>query len=778
MKQITFFRHTVLCTLAVSMFSLTSCSDKENAFDSESLKDLEAFTFDTSSKVDLSVNLGSAAAKQVIAVYPTEVDVISANMHYDMLYSAFTDEYGNLDTDIKIPAAIDKVWMVSLTKPDLGVMTADVVDGKIVVSNISGTRAVTDSNTTEDSDGNITTVQSDGSSLTLYNIDDYVTVHEGTITGQHASQGYKTLSNVSKSDMGTFWCIDKWMPSSDITSPYRYGKTDDTNGLKSTNEKMAEYSGDLHTNETNWVKNNYTTIANYDASQINQHMTGETTVVENADGSTTTTTYTGSELWVTFIKEQAAYQNTFGYYIYKTDNPPTTEAEGYALERIVLWPNIAIQSHDPYKRGSRQTADLTSNDYTIYTQDAPLTVGERTQLLFKDPETGAISKIFPPGYSVGFWFCADAHDPGWNTNGSSCKGLKMDYTNSLIFTQNNKRYDPWRWNKSGERYNINSYFGNSNPDLNNSSLIISNKYKSRFVQYDTTLYGEEFTLYAIEDGGDTSFNDMLFAVSRKDNTEVTNSNSDVKLYSEKKYHTVATYAFEDQWPTGGDFDMNDVIIEHDQLQTYTEDNYVHSVRDKFTLSPESKAIHQNAFYVQFPEGQEGNVANLKVTVDGVEMPNRWEAETNSVIVFTDQVEAKNTGKTTVIVTRDLSGTQYEVGHLEYHPYLIANAIVDDVTYVGAGRTEIHIPGDDITSLGKTLTVVKGTINTNYYASQFVSDNNEFPFAFSLSNVKDWIAPDEGIRIDKTFKKYASWRAASGFKDTDWYYNKSGYDVRK
>ncbi len=439
--------------LITTLALVTSCADKENVLDTDDFnKRLEAFNFKTSAPITLSVDLGEEASKEVVAIYPTEVDVVSANMHVDMLYSAFTDANGRLNTDVELPAAINKVWIVSLTKPSLGVMTAEVVDGKLTVTSDQAsramTRAVTDSNTTEDSDGNITTVQSDGSSLTLYNIDNYVTVHEGSITGQHASQGYKTLSNVSKSDMGTFWCIDKWMPSSDITSPYRYGKTDNTNGLKSTNEKMAEYSGDLHTNETNWVKNNYTTIANYDASQINQHMTGDTTVVENADGSTTTTTYTGSELWVTFVKEQAAYQNTFGYYIYKTDNPPTTEAEGYALERIVLWPNIAITSHDPYKRGSRQTADLTSNDYTIYTEDAPLTVGERTQLLFKDPETGAISKIFPPGYSVGFWFCADAHDPGWNTNGSSCKGLKMDYTNSLIFTQSNLRYDPWRWNKS------------------------------------------------------------------------------------------------------------------------------------------------------------------------------------------------------------------------------------------------------------------------------------------------------------------------------------------
>ncbi len=292
------------------------------------------------------------------------------------------------------------------------------------------------------------------------------------------------------------------------------------------------------------------------------------------------------------------------------------------------------------------------------------------------------------------------------------------------------------------------------------------------------MYGEEFTLYAIEDGADTSFNDMLFAVSRKDYTEVTNSNSDVTLYSERKYHTVATYAFEDQWPTGGDFDMNDVIIEHDQLQTYTDENYVYSVRDKFTIvSTLDAASNHNAFYVQFPEGQEGNTDNLKVTIDGEEVSNRWEEETHSVIVFTDQREAISTGKKEVIVTRDLAGTEYEVGHLEYHPYLIANAIsAEGESQIGEGRTEIHIPGHEITSLGKTLEV-DGTVDTNYYASQFVSSNSEFPFAMSLSGVVDWIAPDPGVRIDKTFPKYSLWRKAKGYNYTDWYYNKSGWDIR-
>ncbi len=59
----------------------------------------------------------------------------------------------------------------------------------------------------------------------------------------------------------------------------------------------------------------------------------------------------------------------------------------------------------------------------------------------------------------------------------------------------------------------------------------------------------------------------------------------------------------------------------------------------------------------------------------------------------------------------------------------------------------------------------------------MSDGSEYPFAMSLSGVADWIAPDPGVRIDQTFKKYKLWRKAKGFNYVDWYYNKYGYDNR-
>ncbi len=762
MKKFTFLNYTAFFALALLMSTLSSCSDKENVLNAEEFsKKLEPFKFTTSTPVTLSVDLGASAAKQIVAIYPTEVDEISANMHSDLLYSAFTDANGKIITNTELPAAIKKVWIVSLTKPDLGVMTAEVQNGQLAVTTSQSAQAGR---------------RASAASPTLFNIDDYVTIHEtGKMSAQDIAQGYTTMSEVSRSKMGSFWCIDRWMPTQltknvSIDTLYHFGKTGNENGLKSNNATIAAHATELFDEQQAYVKANPSKIKKLEAADINQIIDGkgfESTEIELADG-TFTTEYDGAELWVTFIKEQATYQNTFGYYIYKNDKEPQKEADGYKMDRIVIWPSTSMKSQAPYLSSSLWSK--SGSNWIIKSDYAPLKSGDRIQLLFRDPDTGAISKRFPKGYTVGFWFCADSYNPGWNTTESTNDGLSEEYYSSLIFTQNKSRSNPWRPGKT----NPNSYFANSNPKINNSSLYRSDT-PTRFMQYDTKLLGENFTLYAVEDGTDHVWNDILFAVSRKDYEKVTYAG---KTLAVEPFHIISTYAFEDQWPTGGDFDMNDVIIEHDLQQIYTENNENIIVRDEFRIvSTLEAASNHNAFYIQLPAGQEGNLDHLMVTVDGERMENRYEAETNSIIIFTDQREAIMKDQKTVVVTRDLTDSNIGIGELSYNPYLIANAIsAEGETQIGEGRTEIHLPGHAITSLGKALEV-DGTINTNYYASKFVSDGSKYPFAIDFVNVADWKAPDPGVSIDATFSKYSKWCESDGKECDDWYYNKAGYDNR-
>ena len=58
-------------------------------------------------------------------------------------------------------------------------------------------------------------------------------------------------------------------------------------------------------------------------------------------------------------------------------------------------------------------------------------------------------------------------------------------------------------------------------------------------------------------------------------------------------NTIYTYAFEDQWPAYGDFDMNDVIITIDKIRTTNKDKQVSIQRTCTRRWCQSKNWHRN-----------------------------------------------------------------------------------------------------------------------------------------------------------------------------------------
>lgn len=246
------------------------------------------------------------------------------------------------------------------------------------------------------------------------------------------------------------------------------------------------------------------------------------------------------------------------------------------------------------------------------------------------------------------------------------------------------------------------------------------------------------------------------------------------------WHCVATYAYEDIWPSGGDFDLNDIIIEHWQQMTYTSKNYVRVVRDVFKLvSKKDAATYTDAFYVQVPANQKRTEADFYSYIEDegsfeedeliTNEGNCYEEETQSIVVFNSQHRMFELGLGGIMVVRAFSGTDVTKDAVAYNPYIISQADQN----LGADRYEVHFPGYAITSLGKVLP------NTpdNYYAMQFVSEGGEYPFAVSLQGVSGWRESDPAVRICDTFVHYDAWTQSKGAEYNDWYLNKAGYDIR-
>lgn len=431
---------------------------------------------------------------------------------------------------------------------------------------------------------------------------------------------------------------------------------------------------------------------------------------KDADG--TVKTVESAQVFLTFLHERAHYRNVIGYYYYKTDEAP---ASPDAVDKYIIVPNASFKGDHPY-------ADYWNRWNVEYYANAPLSAyaengakNLRTQLLFKDPVTGEMKKEFPAGYTIGYFIISDGF---W---------VKDGYGRDL------------------GHVNVNCPFMYSNNEWNDNQT-------KRFISL--TVKNDGTVVYGIEDGdSDRSYDDVMFTIDADPNFAIQDPDrpsiepEQGEIYSTET--TYRTYAFEDIWPAGGDYDMNDVVVTHKRSITFgNTSNEITQIVDEFSpVQPAGSAAYTNAFAVAYSAKCSG------IDYAGMTL----EPETNSVIV------SKNTnadrGKV-FTVTRTFSGVSKKTFAEEVNPYVIPK-YADGA----AKRSEVHLPKHSATS--KCDASLSLTGNDAWY----VDADGLFPFAISMP-VKHYAPANEGVRIDKYYSRFASWVTSKGEKDADWYLDHS------
>lgn len=270
----------------------------------------------------------------------------------------------------------------------------------------------------------------------------------------------------------------------------------------------------------------------------------------------------GSKIEVTFLSERGAFDNVFGYYYYK-DQEPKTRADYFNMRKYVIFPNAIAESR-------------------------ALKCGDTAKLLFFGENGDAPTETFPEGYVVG-WFLLSNGAPYASDNGINIKKiseqypiLDSDFLRNVCFT-----------NETGdERQFITLY------DKISKLLVVGVE--------------DEFG----KSKGDNDFDDVMFCVkttpemSAGNLPEIPDGNPEVKPEMET---VEGTLAFEDNWPNAGDYDMNDVIIEYKRIITYDQNNNAKQIEESFTpVQKDNAATFDNLFAYQienmgsvtFPEGCE------------------------------------------------------------------------------------------------------------------------------------------------------------------------------
>ena len=446
-----------------------------------------------------------------------------------------------------------------------------------------------------------------------------------------------------------------------------------------------------------------------------------------------------SDVWVTFVHEGAGYCNVLGYFKYNTGNPPANPA---AIDSIhVIFPNVSFAG-----------------------SGGGLASGNRVHL-----------GVFPAGVTIGWTLIAN----GWS-NGTITNGIGLLYSN--------KNLNP-----------------ESSADKKQHTILCNDIGRGKF------LLG--FEDMRRDGGSDNDFNDAVFYVTANpiqgiqttniplpnytqtdtDNDGISNNFDDYPNDPTRAFNnfypaegTTGTLAFEDLWPSQGDYDMNDMVIDYSFNQITNGQNKVVQIKATIILKAIGASLH-SGFGIQLPVSP-----SLISSVTGMDI------EENYIVQNTNGTEAGQSKATIIAFDNGFNLLKYPgdggigvnttpggiyvepdtlhilinlttptslsiMGVPPYNPFLISN--------MERGK-EIHMINNPPTDLANmSYFGTKGDDSQISTGRYYVTKNN-LPWVLDISDSYDY--PTEKNQITKVYLKFVPWVESDGQTYYNWYKANPGY----
>jgi LruC domain-containing protein len=259
---------------------------------------------------------------------------------------------------------------------------------------------------------------------------------------------------------------------------------------------------------------------------------------------------------------------------------------------------------------------------------------------------------------------------------------------------------------------------------------------------------------------DTDFDDLIFAL------KPVGVFAPLPEIANRKSSTTGVYAFEDKWPSKGDYDLNDAVVNAKHEREFDSNGKI--IKETFYLT-----TYQN--YVELTSGL-ALTLNTQVNPKSIAMkkiaPGSTVAEEASfvkdraVYYLTDDIKAE-------------IGTTY-ILELTYNTALDSSskmASIQPFIYRSEGTQnwEVHIPMEAPTTKMNTSYFGKDDDCSDQIHGLFFVRQGNYPFAFYLKNAdinafKETILKreNESIPIDQFFPGFLDWSISGGTYSADWY----------
>lgn len=419
---------------------------------------------------------------------------------------------------------------------------------------------------------------------------------------------------------------------------------------------------------------------------------------------------------LTALRGWTCWNSSLGYYYYRYDQAPASLKD---VKVYAVFPNT----------------QMTWNNGSLQASPQGIKEGTAVQLKYFDDPEYPKGKNFPKGYYIGFILACNA----WNT----------------YFTGFNS-------------YTLTEGFYAS------STKGFSTKVNSG-IDVRTAMFKDKNSNIAIafEDFmDDQNFTDVVFSL--KANPEITNVppvDEDLNTTIEK----TGVYAFEDEWPKAGDYDMNDVLVQYTYQKVFNIFNEILSESFIFKTLYNKSTVFTNG--LGFILSNEGNAQSIEYFI-------RKENEKDFTVASGAD---KFTRESNAIILTDNVKTNPNAEYKVTFKYGDKNSNKKQETSIDAfiyrpskegNRLEVHCPMKKPTSkvdtslFGQYEDCSKPNEGIYYVSNQ----ENIYPFAFYLSNANaNDIAElknfdkNEKKSISEIYPKFIDW--AKYGTNADWYKKK-------
>jgi LruC domain-containing protein len=234
-----------------------------------------------------------------------------------------------------------------------------------------------------------------------------------------------------------------------------------------------------------------------------------------------------------------------------------------------------------------------------------------------------------------------------------------------------------------------------------------------------------------------------------------------EMYTPSKYGK-GTLAFEDLWPSAGDYDFNDVALSYQAIVYLNAQNLAVEMDFNCYIKSNNAGLTNGiGFEIENLIPSQIQSVNGSVLVHDYISLDANGTESNqdkAVIILTDDSDYL-LNDTNISIAFNQPLTTEQLGAVPFNPFIIVDM---------NREKEIHLPYGNTTALGNNIANISG-LNSDTDGN-YISDSG-FPWAISI--IHDFKVPKERIRISEAYNFFNDWAISGGALHKDWYKDNPG-----